>query len=76
MSARDNVLTTMRYSEEWFSGSAAEFEADIASQLDAYKAQILHEAAEQIRAHAWEECGYGDTNCPCDAADLIDPGVA
>lgn len=36
---------------------------------------IAHELAEEIRHHEWEECGYGDTNCPCDAAALIDPEV-
>ncbi|WP_261954309.1 hypothetical protein [Streptomyces nigrescens] len=37
--------------------------------LDGY----AHELAEKIRDYEWDECGYGDTNCPCDAADLIDP---
>ncbi|MFE3144765.1 hypothetical protein [Streptomyces scopuliridis] len=32
-----------------------------------------HALAEQIRGNEWEDCGSGDTNCPCDAADLIDP---
>jgi hypothetical protein len=43
--------------------------------LDAYRDDIAHELAEKIRNHEWDECGYGDTNCPCDAAALIDPEV-
>lgn len=35
-----------------------------------------HELAERIRTHEWADCGPGDTNCPCDAADLIDPEVS
>jgi hypothetical protein len=43
--------------------------------LDNYRAAVEHEAAERIREFPWEECGYGDTNCPCDGANLIDPEV-
>jgi hypothetical protein len=72
MSARDDVLDLMRYSEEWFPGSHEESEADIASELDAYKAEILHEAAEKIRNHP----EFNFIGALQDLADLIDPEVA
>lgn len=46
------------------------------SLLDAYRAEILHEAADTIRNHDWPLCCAcpGDAD-PDDAADLIDPKV-
>jgi hypothetical protein len=75
MSARDDVLDLMRYSEGWFDGSDTEFEEAISVQLDAYKAEILHEAAEKIRAADFGDPYYTGTG-QHDAANLTDPEVA
>ncbi|BET51788.1 hypothetical protein RGQ21_67700 [Kitasatospora aureofaciens] len=63
MSARDDVLNTMRYALEW-GGS----EEDNVDELNAYRDAVLREAAEKIRDTYVD---YSADVC----ADLIDPEV-
>lgn len=73
MSAREELFESLTpaYRAQYAPGE----EESVNALLDAYRDDVLREAAERIRNHEWEECGFGDTNCPCDAANLIDPEV-
>lgn len=48
MSARDAVLDTMYFAEEWSSKPYEEFKKECAAELDAYRAEVLREAATKL----------------------------
>lgn len=48
MNARDVVLDTMHFAEEWSSKPYEEFKKECAAELDAYRAEVLREAARWV----------------------------
>ncbi|WP_405560633.1 hypothetical protein [Streptomyces sp. NBC_01180] len=72
MSAREELFESLMpaYQSQYAPGE----EESMNAMLDAYRAEVRREAAEEIVNHAFD-CGYHEYHCPCDAAALIYPEV-